>query len=226
MTPDVAIHPCICRGNGRWSVAPLAIPPIYFRRLVSVWYGIYFKRGAWTGESSMTLELGVAVVAVVISMVSFVVNLYASRAADRHGRMPILITEYFQERVLVRNIGKGPDVNVVMADALGILATTDARNIHLRRFRDERHWGSPWHLERIPENGQVTYSWKSESFQGALGISYTDVLGSPYTLLNSQFGTKAINLAVIPHKSLNELQYPQRLELTERRQGVTPRTQD
>lgn len=71
------------------------------------------------------MELGVAIAAVIISLVSFVVNLYASRTADRHARMPVLIAQWYKaadggHRVSVRNIGKGPAVNVVIANALSL----------------------------------------------------------------------------------------------------------
>ncbi len=53
------------------------------------------------------MELGVAIAAVIISLVSFVVNLYASRTADRHARMPVLIAQWYEtadggQRVSVR----------------------------------------------------------------------------------------------------------------------------
>ena len=160
------------------------------------------------------MELGVAIVAVIISLVSFVVNLYASRTADRHARMPVLIAQRYKasdggHRVSVRNIGKGPAVNVVIANALGELAITDIRRVQLSRYKNQRHWGGHKHLERVPEGGVLDYPWDSKGFAGALGLTYTDVLGSPYTLLSGKYGTKAVNAAIIPHPPLNELKYPQ-----------------
>jgi hypothetical protein len=162
----------------------------------------------------MSLELSVAIVAVIVSLVSFVINFRASQAADRHARMPIVIPQVYEMpggalRVKVRNIGKGPAVNVVIADALGELATTDVRHVRLSRYKNKSHWGVPRHLERIPDGAELEYPWDSQSYQGALGLSYTDVLGSPYTLLTSKFGTRAANDAIIPHAPLNELKYPQ-----------------
>jgi len=160
------------------------------------------------------LELGVAIVAVAISLVSFVVNLYASRAADRHARMPVLIPQFYEadgggHGVSVRNIGRGPAVNVVMANALGDLAKKDIRRVRLSRYKNQRHWGGVMHLERIPEGDKLDYVWDSVGFAGALGLTYTDVLGSPYTMLSGEYGTKAINAAIIRPRSLYDLEFPQ-----------------
>ena len=127
--------------------------------------------------------------------------------------MPILIAQLYKAAdgywVSVRNIGKGPAVNVVIADALGELAITDIRRVQLSRYKNQRHWGGPKHLERIPEGAKLDYRWDSKDLTGVLGLSYTDVLGSPYTLLSGKYGTKAVNAAIIPHPPLNELTYPQ-----------------
>ena len=60
----------------------------------------------------MSLELGVAIVAVIVSVVSFEVSLRAAKAAERHGRMPVLnpqpVIEAGVPKIRIRNIGNGP----------------------------------------------------------------------------------------------------------------------
>src|ERR1700722_3386951 len=77
----------------------------------------------------MSLELGVAVIAVIVSMVSFEVNLRTAKAAERHGRMPVLIPQPLREaevsKIRIRNIGNGPALNIVIATGTGELATQD-----------------------------------------------------------------------------------------------------
>lgn len=158
----------------------------------------------------MSLELGVAIVAVVISAISFEVNLRAAKAAERHGRMPVLIPQPFREagvyKIRIRNIGNGPALNIVIAAATGELATKDIRAISLSRRRHASYWSEYAHLQPIAAGSERGYIWK---YGQAVGLSYTDALGKPYTLLTSAHGTKMIDGAAIPHPALNDLRYPE-----------------
>ncbi len=57
------------------------------------------------------MELGIAIAAVLVSLISFAINLRASSAAERHGRMPVLILQSVLDqsgsraKVGIRNIG-------------------------------------------------------------------------------------------------------------------------
>jgi hypothetical protein len=164
----------------------------------------------------MSLELGVAIIALLVSLVSFEVNRRAAAAAERHGRMPILNPQPYQEsdggraagRLLVRNIGNGPALNIVLADATGELATEDLRLIRLSPSKHRDHWKNYRHLRPIPSGGERRYSW---DYKGAIGFSYTDALGSTYTLLTSPYGTKVVDGAVMQHEPLNKLRYLEEL---------------
>src|SRR3984957_5944794 len=151
----------------------------------------------------MSLELGVAVIAVIVSMVSFEVNLRTAKAAERHGRMPVLIPQPLREaevsKIRIRNIGNGPALNIVIATGTGELATQDIRHIRLSRRKHGSMWSGYAHLQPIAAG----------SGKG-VGLSYTDALGKPYTLLTSAYGTKIVDGAAMPHPLLNELRYPQR----------------
>jgi hypothetical protein len=60
-----------------------------------------------------------AAAAVVISLVSFVVNFWAASAADRRGRMPVLVMgrlavdEAGGNHILLKNVGNGPALNII-----------------------------------------------------------------------------------------------------------------
>ena len=141
----------------------------------------------------MSWELGVAVVAVIVSMVSFEVNLRTAKAAERHGRMPVLIPQPFREsevsKIRIRNIGNGPALNIVMATGTGELATQDVRDIRLSRRKHSSMWSGYAHLQPIAAGSDRCYLW---NWDKAVGLSYTDALGKPYTLLTSAYGTRLL----------------------------------
>jgi hypothetical protein len=159
----------------------------------------------------VSLELGVAIIALLVSLVSFEVNRRAASAAERHGRMPILVPQPIADaagqapsRMVIRNIGNGPALNIVMADATGTLAKEDVRSIRLSRSKHRTLWSGYKHLRPIPAGAEASYKW---TWKEAVGLSYTDALGSAYTLLTSAYGTKVVEGAIIPHQSLNALDY-------------------
>jgi hypothetical protein len=107
-------------------------------------------------------------------------------------------------RLLVKNIGNGPAMNIVLADATEELATEDVRLIRLSARKHRDHWENYRHLRPIPAGAERRYSWE---YKGAIGFSYTDALGNTYTLLTSPYGTKVVDGAVMQHEPLNELRY-------------------
>jgi hypothetical protein len=161
----------------------------------------------------MSLELGIAIVAVIVSVISFEVNLRAAKAAERHGRMPVLIIQPSIEaevsKIRIRNIGHGPALNIVIATATGELATEDARDIRLSRRKHGSEWKGYAHLQPIAAGSERCYLW---NYDKAVGLSYTDALGKPYTLLTSAYGTKIVDGAAMPHPPLNNLRYPKRCD--------------
>ena len=58
-------------------------------------------------------------VAVLVALTSFVVNLAASRAADRRGRMPVLVVQRLTtvaghpSQIRLVNVGTGPALNII-----------------------------------------------------------------------------------------------------------------
>jgi hypothetical protein len=163
------------------------------------------------------VELGIAIAAVLVSVISFAINLRASSAAERHGRMPVLVIQSRLDpngargTVGVRNIGSGPALNIVIATATGRLATTDAQRIRVfprrrarRRYRGD--WTEHRHLHPIAVGAERWYRWDHDR---AIGLCFTDAMGKPYTLLTSEFGTKIVDGVVMDHPPLSRLSYPE-----------------
>lgn len=167
------------------------------------------------------MELGIAIVAVLVSLISFAVNLRASSAAERHGRMPVLILQSVLDQsgsrgtVGIRNIGSGPALNIVIATATGALATADAQRIRVfprrqarRRHRDDWTGHRHLHLDPIAVGSERWYRWDHDA---AIGLCFTDALGKPYTLLTNEFGTKIVDGVVMEHPPLRRLSYPEQV---------------
>jgi hypothetical protein len=165
------------------------------------------------------MELGIAIVAVLVSLISFAVNLRASGAAERHGRMPVLILQSVLDQggsrglVGVRNIGSGPALNIVIATATGALATADAQRIRVfprwqARRRHRGDWTGHRHLHPIAVGAERWYRWDHAA---AIGLCFTDALGKPYTLLTNEFGTKIVDGVVMEHPPLSRLSYPEQV---------------
>jgi hypothetical protein len=168
-------------------------------------------------------ELVVAIFALAISLVSFEWNRRAAEwnrraarstlrsaeaaaesarltaeAADRHARMPVL-SPYVDARqsgvLFIRNIGNGPAVNIMLADGGPALTEPDLRGIPPEVLGKVDNWYNHRHLRPIPQGAERRYRW---TYKKALGLAYTDALGSPYTLVTSPHGTRIIDGAVMP----------------------------
>ena len=149
----------------------------------------------------------IALVALAVSVTSFVVNLRAARRAERHGRMPVLIpvSPIDEHRITIRNVGNGPAVNVVIAHAAAELATEDALDIDLSESRYRTMWGDQRHLEPIDPAAERSYPW---NWRGAVGLTYTDALGTHYTTPASAYGTKVVDGRWVPKRKLRRVPFP------------------
>jgi hypothetical protein len=153
--------------------------------------------------------LAVSLIAVLISAVAFQVNWRAAQAAERHGRMPVLIAAYEVGAVGVLNIGNGPALNVVISQGTGKVAEIDVLGADLAAFQRDGTWVNHRHLTQIPAGAEHWYAWKWD--EAAVGLTYTDALGHHYTAVNSQFGTKVVDGLDMTHPPLVELDYAQKI---------------
>jgi hypothetical protein len=139
-----------------------------------------------------------AVAAVAISLVSFVVNFWAASAADRRGRMPVLVMERLAvdeaggNHILLKNVGNGPALNIIF----GLAEEVEGAGSKQLRKRVRERWFSPLHLRPIPPDGDLDIAHPETS--NVLGATYTDALGNKYTLKTSQYGTKVLEGRHLP----------------------------
>ena len=154
-----------------------------------------------------------------VSIITFGLSYLATNAGERRQRMPVLSTELGPGTLTIRNIGAGPAVNIALAGAKGKLASEDLRMMRLTRRALADDWESvQWHLRPIPPGDQRRYHW---NWSGALGLSYTDALGAPYTLVTSGHGSRVVDRAIMPDVGFPKMKY-----LPEARPGTAARTAD
>jgi hypothetical protein len=127
--------------------------------------------------------------------------------AERYSRMPVLLVKSPVQRGLltIQNVGKGPALNIVLADPSGDLLEADALDIDLSNDRYRDSWNRFHHLEPIGAGAERTYQWPN---RGGLGLTYTDAFGTFYTTFSSKYGTKVVPERVIHRPELHTLEYP------------------
>jgi len=156
-------------------------------------------------------SLVVALFAAVFSAVAFWVNLRAAHAAERRGRMPVLITRHAPNSVGVINVGNGPAMNIVIAQATGTVGSIDLSHANPEEHQSNDTWRGHKHLSQIPGATERWYEWSwAESM--AVGLTYTDALGHHYTAVTSPYGTRVVDGFEMPHPSLEKLGYPRAVE--------------
>jgi hypothetical protein len=106
--------------------------------------------------------------------------------------------------LFIRNIGNGPAVNIMLADGGPALTETDLRGVPSELLNKADSWYNHRHLRPIPQGTERRYPW---TYKKALGLAYTDALGSPYTLVTSPHGTRVIDGAVMPETPFPGMPY-------------------
>jgi hypothetical protein len=130
-----------------------------------------------------------------------------ARDTDRHDRMPVLVCPSSGATITVRNVGKGPALNIAIARGEKKLAALDASEISFDRLA-QTSWSNPAHLQPMESGETREYEWAGGII---VGLSYTDALGFPYTTLASQYGTKVFDGNAMSGLKLRDLTYPRRL---------------
>jgi hypothetical protein len=122
------------------------------------------------------MDVLLPILAIAIALTSFIVNYLHSRDADRKSRMPVLVFEYtFDSGWLLRNVGSGPALNILVAQAPG------------GRFRpcDEEidsGWKRPVRIPPLPRGGECSLHWVAHITKASLGATFTDFDGHAYTV--------------------------------------------
>jgi hypothetical protein len=131
-----------------------------------------------------------------------------AQSADRHERMPVLVCPSSNGVITVRNVGKGPALNICMALADQNLASRDASEISFDELT-QTSWSGSVHLAPLEAGEKGAYEWSGGP---VVGLSYTDALGLAYTTLASRYGTKVFDGNAMHRLKLSDLPYALVLE--------------
>ena len=102
-----------------------------------------------------------SVIALVTSLVTFVISKRAAERAEQRDRMPVLAFVYDESQGwMLRNIGRGPALNIIVAQE-----------------RPAGRWFAPVRVPPLPADGEVTCTWLGHVDDAGLGATYTDLLG-------------------------------------------------
>ncbi len=103
--------------------------------------------------------------ALVVSLVTFVLNYRHTRQNAVAARKPVLIFEYDGEvGWILRNVGAGPALNVTVAQK-----------------RRSGEWFNPVRVPPLSKDGKLTLEWLNHINTTGLGATYTDTEQLPYT---------------------------------------------
>jgi hypothetical protein len=116
-------------------------------------------------ESKDTITIALAFIALVVSIMTFALNYRHTRRSAVLSRKPVLVFEYDGERGwLLRNVGSGPALNVVVAQ---------------KRVGGE--WFNPVRIPPLAKDGEFLLAWLGHVNTTGLGATYSDTENAPYT---------------------------------------------
>lgn len=133
----------------------------------------------------MTATATLAGIAILVSLFSFGINWRAARRAEERTRAPVLVTRRNANGIVVENVGRGPALNVILAQ---LDESAEGGEGVSPLLAPAENWISPIHLVPIAAGDTA------ECFVGAtrdfIGVCYTDFLGKEYTTTSGPTGMK------------------------------------
>ena len=112
----------------------------------------------------MTASFLISVFALVLSALSFAVNLWVGRRATIRGRKPVLVfIDELDASWTIRNIGNGPALNVLVAQ------------------RQSGQWFNPVRVRPLAKDQTEPLAWLGGANDTGLGAMYSDSEGMKYT---------------------------------------------
>jgi hypothetical protein len=105
-----------------------------------------------------------AAVAIAVSLGSVAVTIFIYQRTAMAARKPVLIFEYSKDGWLLRNVGNGPALNVVVA-----------------RKNPGADWFDPVRVPGFATDGLMRLHWCAHDNEHGLGASYEDSASKPYT---------------------------------------------
>lgn len=133
----------------------------------------------------MKSELLIALVALVFAIISFGISFAHTIHARRGEIRPVVAIVYSEEGGwVVRNIGGGPAMNIVVAES------SDAEG--------NREWRKPVRIPPLAVGGEFSLGWIGHSNVRAIGAAYTDFEGRDYSSICEDDLTRLVMGKVLP----------------------------
>lgn len=148
-------------------------------------------------HSGSVFSDALAVVALVLSAITFVLAQRFAAASDRRSRIPVLVFVYDADGYwLLRNIGNGPALNITLAT---------------KASHDDRKWQNPTRIPPLGRDGEFRLTWLGDSDVAVLAASYEDFLGADtarrprgYTVQMSYDINEVVPRKQLPRWGINE----------------------
>jgi hypothetical protein len=100
--------------------------------------------------------------ALILSALTFFLAQRSAGAVERRSRIPVLVFIYDSSgRWLLRNVGNGPALNIVMA---------------IKESRDDISWQKPTRIPPIGRDGEFQLTWLGDSNVAVMAAYYEDFL--------------------------------------------------
>jgi hypothetical protein len=130
----------------------------------------------------------IAVAALILSAITFVIAQVAALASRRRARMPVLVFVYDDSGVdsgrwLLRNVGNGPALNIDMA---------------IKLSHEGGSWEQPTRIPPIGRGGEFVLTWLDDLSVPVLSASYEDFLHKGSYRKSSEYTVQS-------HHDLNEV---------------------
>jgi hypothetical protein len=105
-----------------------------------------------------------SIVALTLSALTFFLAQRSAGAAERRSRIPVLVFTYDSRGYwLLRNVGNGPALNIVMA---------------IKARHDDTSWQKPTRIPPIGRDDEFQLAWLGDSNVAVMAASYEDFLAA------------------------------------------------
>jgi hypothetical protein len=104
-----------------------------------------------------------ACAAIIFSVVTFAWTRTSAQASDRRSRIPVLVFVYETDHWLLRNVGNGPALNIVVA---------------IKNGHEDSQWQKPTRIPPIGRDDGFRLSWLGDSGPAKIAATYEDFLAA------------------------------------------------
>lgn len=114
-------------------------------------------------DSCRVLSNTLACAALILSIITYILARSSARASERRSRIPVLVFVYDADRWLLRNVGNGPALNIVVA---------------IKSAHDDVDWQRPTRIPPVGRDDSFHISWLRDADPAVIAASYEDFLAA------------------------------------------------